>query len=249
MGSLPNRISSPLGPVEAAESQGKQPESAQLSGGTAGKPTEPSESQGNPARASIVPVGVSIGGADLAELVASVRAEVDAGLASVGLAEDEIEQAIKRHPDAEDDLFHSFRLLVPTIISPAWSVEFVYRGHARELLERVATGEDTRPGSAAECAMAMGEVSKAVPLHGVGAGFYQRMWSQAFPDHPVWEEAGEHYEALYCQQIDEHEAYTRRKLSQPSRQLDPSAIECDGRHWGEAVTCRYATADGERGAA
>jgi hypothetical protein len=215
----------------------------------AGKATEPDESRGNPARASIVPAGVSIRGADLAGLVASVKGEVSTGLAAVEWAEDEIEQAIKRHPDADNDLFHSFRLLVPTIDSPAWSVEFVLRGHARELLERVAKGEDTRPGTAAECAMAMAEVSKAVPLHGAGARFYQRMWSQAFPDHPVWEEAGEHYKALYCQQIDEHEAYTRRKLSQPSRQLDPSAIECDGRHWGEAVTCRYATADGERCAA
>jgi hypothetical protein len=234
MGSLPNRISSPLGLVETAESQGKSPESAQLSASTAGKATEPGESQGNPARASIVPAGVSIRGADLAGLVASVEAETDTGLTSVGLAEDEIEQAIKRHPDAENDLYHSFNLLVPTIISPAWSVEFVYRGHCRELLERIATGQDARLGTAAECAIAIAEVSMAVPLHGARAGFYQRMWSQAFPDHPVWEKAGEHYEALYRQQIDEHEAYTRRKLSQPTRRLIAAEIDCDGEHWGRA---------------
>ena len=127
---------------------------------------------------------------------------------------------------------------MPTIDSPAWGTDFIYRGHCRELLERVAKGDDTRPGTAAECCLAMSAVSMKIPLHGAGAGFYQRMGSQAFPDHPVWEEAGEHYEALYRQQIDEHEAYTRRKLSQPTRRI-AADIECDGEHWGEPVTCRY----------
>jgi hypothetical protein len=125
-----------------------------------------------PARPEGDPAGDALG-----ELIASVWTDVDAGLASVGLAESEIEQAIGRHPDAENALFHSFRLLVPTIISPALSVEFVLRGHARELLERVAKGEDTR---------------------------------------------------------------------QPKRKLIAAGIDCDGEHWGQPVTCRYARADGER---
>lgn len=177
---------------------------------------------------------------ELAGLVATTEADVDSGLALVMLAEDEIEQAMKRHPDEADLLFHSFRLLVPAVDSPAWGTEFVYRGHARELLERVAAGADTRPGTAAECCLAMSQVSLKIPLHGAASGFYFRLWRHAFPDHGVWPEAGESHERLYAAQIDDHERYVRRKLSQPSRRLVAVEIECDGTHWGQAASCRFA---------
>lgn len=96
-------------------------------------------------------------------------------------------------------------------------MEFAYRGHARELLDRVAKGEDTRPGTAAEAAIVMAEVAKKLPLHGASAGFYHRMWGQAFPDHPVWEDASVHYEALYKQAVDDIERDVRRKLTIRSR--------------------------------
>ena len=119
-------------------------------------------------------------------LVAESAAEGAGGVASVQWAEEEIEAAIRRHPGAASDLWYSFRLLVPAVSCTGWGTEFVIRGHARELLERVAAGADTRPGTAAECAMAMAAVSVKIPLHGAAAGFYCRMWRQAFPGQPAW---------------------------------------------------------------
>ncbi len=87
----------------------------------------------------------------IAELLARVQAEVTGAAALVDVAEDEIEQAAVRHPQAADDLFHCFRLLVPAFEARAWGTEFVLRAHCRELLERVAAGQDTRPGTNAEC--------------------------------------------------------------------------------------------------
>lgn len=185
----------------------------------------------------------------LDDLVARVHTEVSDGLAPAGWAEDEIAQAIRRHPGAENDLWHSYRLLVPTVSSAAWTTEFVFRGHARELLERVAAGQDTRPGTAAECCMAMARVSQEIPLHGAAAGFYHRMWGQAFPGHRVWEEAGAHYEALHRQAIDDHERDVRRRLAVPSRRLAAAEIECGGSHWSKPVTCKYRRQPGEQVAA
>jgi hypothetical protein len=60
--------------------------------------------------------------------------------------------------------------------------EFVYRSHCRELLDRAARGEDTRPGTAAECCIALSETSLRVPLRTSAAGLYARMWTRAqFP--------------------------------------------------------------------
>jgi len=53
--------------------------------------------------------------------------------------------------------------------------EFVLRAHFRELLERVAWGEDTRPGTNVECLLAIAQVAMEVPLNGAAAGFYLRM--------------------------------------------------------------------------
>jgi hypothetical protein len=197
-----------------------------LTGHRRASPTK-TEAATAPARPDGDPAGDVLG-----ELIASVRTDVGTGLASVGLAESEIEQAIKRHPDAENDLY---------IISPAWGTEFIYRGHCRELLERVAKGEDTRPGTAAECCLAMSAVSMKIPLHGAASGFYFRMWRQAFSDHEIWPEGADHHEALYSGQIDDIERHVRHRLSQPTRRLDTSAIECDSEHWGQPVTCKYAT--------
>lgn len=186
------------------------------------------------------------GAAGLDSLIAETRAEVTAGLAQAGWAEDEIAGAIARRPDAENDLFHAFPLLAPAFSSTGWDTEFVFRGHCRELLERVAAGGDTRPGTAAECCLAMAAVSMAIPLHGTAAGFYHRMWDRAFPANPVWQNAGVHYEALHGQAIDDIEHHTRRKLAVPSRRLDPARTTCGGRHWGAPVTCKYTPDSTER---
>ncbi|MGH3403813.1 MAG: hypothetical protein ACRDRJ_15140 [Streptosporangiaceae bacterium] len=174
--------------------------------------------------------------AAIAELLARVQAEVTGAAALVDVAEDEIGQAAARHPQAADHLFHSFRLLLPAFDARAWGTEFVLRAHCRELLERVARGEDTRPGTNAECLLAISQVAVEVPLNGAAAGFCFRMWSGAFPGHEL-SDRGQHYEALYGSAIDDIERWTRAKLAIPGRVLRD--ITCDGLHHGQPAACRY----------
>lgn len=167
----------------------------------------------------------------------------DLGLSGIfermDIAEEEIATARKRHPHSSDQLYHSFHLLVPT--HERMEYEPVYRAHCRELLDRVAAGTDTRPGTAAEVCCALYDVSLATPLRSSATGLYFRMWIAAgLPTFPELVTSGEHHEALEGSRIDDHESETRRKLADPTRTLDP--IECHGMHHGELVNCTFAPA-------
>ncbi|MEU5407412.1 hypothetical protein [Nocardia asteroides] len=156
-------------------------------------------------------------------------------------AEDEIHQAQQqRHPDVADVLFRGFSLLTAT--HSRMSTEFVYRAHARELLDRVATGQPTKPGTAVEVVLSLMQVSLVTPLNTAAFGLYLRMWRQAgLPDlgEPV-KGFDDHYEAIAARGIDEFEAVARRKLAVPDRVL--ALTTCDGRHHGQPVACRLASA-------
>jgi hypothetical protein len=130
-------------------------------------------------------------------------------------AEEEIESMGQAHPEHADRIWHSFALLRPT--HDLMKTEFVYRSHCRELLQRVAAGEDTRPGTAAECCIACCETSQHAPMNIGGVGFYMCMWSKAaFPDLDF---PREHHEAIAGEVIDDRERDIRRKLSCDWRQL------------------------------
>lgn len=146
-----------------------------------------------------------------------VHGLVSLGPAQFALAFEEVCAAIKRHPDRAEPLKAAMPLLTPT--HPRMAMEFVYRGHVRELLERVATKADTRPGTAAEVCLVCCEVSARVPFHHAAAGLYMRMWHQAFPGHPGFEDFLPHHEALSASEIDRLEARTRAKLARPTRAL------------------------------
>ena len=153
-------------------------------------------------------------------------------------AEDEVEAAQKLRPKDADALYHSFGLLAPS--HPLMSTEFVYRSHVREILRRVGRGEDTQPGTWAEIACAMHDVSLEAPIHGAAFGLYARAWNRAFPTKPFPDQADtiEHTEGLYGSQIDDLEAEARHKLSVSDRTLKNE--ECSGSHHGEPTTgCRY----------
>ncbi|MBF6290190.1 hypothetical protein [Nocardia cyriacigeorgica] len=150
-------------------------------------------------------------------------------------AEDEIRRAQQAHPDVADVLHHSFSLLSAT--EERMATEFVYRAHARELLERVATGVSTKPGTSVEVVLSLMRASLVTPLNTTAFGLYARIWRQA--GLPAVAGLGEHYEALNASRIDEFEAIARRKLAQPSRVL--KLVTCEGRHLGEPVDCRLAT--------
>jgi hypothetical protein len=135
-------------------------------------------------------------------------------------AEDEIETAVREHPDHADRVWHSFALLTPT--HALMSTEMVYRAHCREILARVVAGEDTRPGTAAECCCACCETSQVAPLSPAGFGLYLRMWKAA--GFPEIDTRGENYVAITGDAIDAHEQSIRKKLAVDSRQL-PDVLE------------------------
>lgn len=162
-------------------------------------------------------------------------------------AEEEIEKARARHPRHADRIHHSFTLLSPNPSLEGIGTEFVYRSHCRELLDRVAAGADTRPGTAAEVCCLMVTTSQAAPLSSAAAGLYMRMWRAAgFPSQPAFTEAGRHHEALESSIIDDLEQLARRKLAIAERRL--GAMDCRGRHHGEPVRCAYAAANAARSA-
>ncbi|GAA2349768.1 hypothetical protein [Dactylosporangium salmoneum] len=179
---------------------------------------------------------------DPAVLLALIEADTAPLFAAFGWAEDEIAAAARRRPGLADLLFHAFGVLTPRTVGRGMGTEFVYRAHARELLERVAAGGDLRPATAAELCLALSQVSELAPMHGAAAGLYFRMWLAAFPHHRVTADQADnqrHYEHLYGSQIDALEAAMRHKTADPERRLGD--IQCTGRHHDVAVACRFAT--------
>jgi hypothetical protein len=152
-------------------------------------------------------------------------------------AEDEIEKARKRHPGQADTIYHSFKLLTPT--HELMGTEFVYRSHCRELLNRVAAGHDTRPGTAAEVCLMCCDTSALAPLNSAGAGLYGRMWTAAGFPGDQFSARQLHHEALDASLIDGAEGEARRKLAVADRKTGD--VDCGGMHHGEHVTCAYAT--------
>lgn len=199
-------------------------------------------------QARLVPAPVSsdhTGGvgsdASLDVLAGALASELAGPFAMMGWAEEEIAAAARRHPGQADVLYHAFSLLRPREAGPGMASEFVYRSHAAELLDRVATGGDTRLATAAELCLACSEASQLAPMHGAAAGLYFRMWQEAFPTHLVTADQAEqqvHYEKLFGPQIDDLEAELRRRTADPQRRL--TDVDCAARHHGRTVTCRYA---------
>ncbi len=181
----------------------------------------------------IEPILRSIAGPDIMNTLTTTFAQME-------WAEDEISQAQLRHPDIADVLYHSFSLMTAT--HERMSTEFIYRTHARELLERIAAGTSTKPGTSVEVVLALMRVSMTTPLNTPAFGLYLRMWRRAgLPElgGPV-EDVDEHYEAIAATRIDEFESLVRRKLAVDDRVL--SRITCEGLHHGKRVDCRLAAA-------
>jgi hypothetical protein len=154
--------------------------------------------------------------------VTDLQHEMESLFDAMAWADEEIEAALHRHPAATDRIWGSFLLLQPT--QPLMRTEAVYRAHSRELLDRVARGDDTRPGTAAECCAALSEVSLRAPLRSSAVGLYARMWRLAGLPPTALTDVSEHYEALDGALIDDHEAWLRRRLRQDWRVLpEPDA--------------------------
>lgn len=170
-----------------------------------------------------------------AELLSDINDWIGSTFDQIDWAEDEISRAQRRHPAETDRLYHAFSLLRAT--HERMNHELVYRAHCRELLERVATGHDTRPGTAAEICIACSEASLIAPLASPVAGLFGRMWAQAFPEHSVFDDRQPHHEALEGSAIDDLETDARHRLTVDDRHL--TGIACQGKHHGTATSCRY----------
>ncbi|MFY1620072.1 hypothetical protein [Micromonospora sp. WMMD736] len=183
--------------------------------------------------------------AGMARLLGAVASELAGIFERIDMAEDEIRSMQQRHPAHRDELYHSFKLLQPRDIGEGMYTEFVYLSHVRELLGRVVSGADLRPATYAEMSVMCAEVSQKVPMHGAGAGLYFRLWAKAFPTHPLTvEQAAQrvHYEKLFASQIDESQAELRYRMADPQRRLVD--IECEGKHHGKRVDCRFVVHEG-----
>lgn len=194
-----------------------------------------------PDASTAVPGDVALPDLDVWALMDEIFTEAGPVFAAMEWAEDEIAAAGRRHPGQADEIWHTFGILTPRDIGPGMGTELVYRGHARELLDRVAASADLRPATAAEVLLVLVATSLRTPMHGSGAGLYFRMWQKAFPEHPMTVEHAEtqvHYERLHGARIDEFEAELRHSLRDPDRQIGD--IDCGGRHHGEPVNCKFA---------
>lgn len=105
---------------------------------------------------------------------------LDRCFAQMEWAEDEITQAQQRHPDSVAKLWKTFLLIQGT--HELMGTEFVYRAHARELLERVHAGEDCRPPTDVEIVCGLSEASLRAPLNTAAVTLYMRLFAQLFPD-------------------------------------------------------------------
>jgi hypothetical protein len=162
---------------------------------------------------------------DLVSLISDIQQVVQELEDAIRWAEEEIAAAASRHADMATVIEGSFRVLEPT--HRLFRSEALYRAHCVELLDRVAAGGDTRPGTSAECCVVLSEVNLEVPLPTHAAGLYARLWRQAGLQPNELAAMGAHYEAIAGAQIDDLETELRRKLRQPWRVLrddaDPSA--------------------------
>jgi hypothetical protein len=178
----------------------------------------------------------------LLKMVSSLTDELSSTFIQMDWADDEIYAAMRRHPAAADDLFHSFKLLnVSETNNPRLSTEFIYRAHCRELLDRVARGEDTRPGTGVEVCCMLLEISKITPLKSEAVSVLFRLWPKLFPHLGELVDDQDHREALYGSTIDDNEADSRKQLTVPDRTL--GQITCCGLHHTVPVTCKYAVDD------
>jgi hypothetical protein len=105
-------------------------------------------------------------------------------------AEDEITQAQQRHPDAAGKLWDTFLVIQGT--HDLMGTEFVYRAHARELLERVYADQDCRPPTDVEIVCGLSEASLRAPLNTAAVALYMRLFVRLFPDKQPFADLDEH---------------------------------------------------------
>ncbi|MGP4112952.1 hypothetical protein ACTWP5_18830 [Streptomyces sp. 4N509B] len=135
-------------------------------------------------------------------------------------AEQEIQSAQERHGErGRGPIWNSWRLLRPN--RPLVTPERLYRAHCREILQRVALGEDTRVATDAEKLATLSAASTASPLPEGAVCLYFRIYKRLFSK--SWDEDVaasldlEAYERIHGQSADDYDAWLNTKLYQKER--------------------------------
>jgi hypothetical protein len=133
------------------------------------------------------------------------------------VAEEEIASAKRRYKRIAHRINRAFKILWPTPGLRMFSTE-LYRAHARELIERVARNEDTRPGTKAEVLAMMSRTSLDAPLNNLGMAMTMRLFRDLYPqlEHPDLADHREPWEGASDEQL----AECRRKLTVEDRVMD-----------------------------
>lgn len=95
-------------------------------------------------------------------------------------AELEIADAQARWPDKADELHAAFQILAPPELLRR--TPRAYPAHVRELLERVATGHDTRPGTCAEVLAGLLHVGTVTPINAAARAVVKHCFAKVFPE-------------------------------------------------------------------
>jgi hypothetical protein len=107
-------------------------------------------------------------------LPSSLAGALGSTFGQMAIAEEEIESIRAEYPERSGYLNKvGFLLCMPSPILREAS-DWTFRAHCREILERAATDQDTRPATSAELAIAFSETSLKAPLNPRGAGLYAR---------------------------------------------------------------------------
>ena len=184
------------------------------------------------------------GANEIVKLWLDTKREVEEAMRPFLWADDEIRKAQAAYPASAARLFHAMPLLRWACGGPV--NETLYRGHFRELLERVAAGTDTRPGTAAEICMVMRNTSMHVPLPTEATGLYMRAWRQA--GMPMWpfdgSRGGGDPDVSYAEKVfgvDDLDREVRTMIGRRAgwRRITPdTATPCEGLHYGEPAPDR-----------
>ena len=114
------------------------------------------------------------------EMLGDNHGVVDCMFCHMDIAEEEITRGKLHYPTKFKIINDSFMLLVTPAVLKGKCDE-AYRAHVREIIERVALGQDTRPGTTAECLCHMMEVALKAPLTGGGQAITERLFDTVFP--------------------------------------------------------------------
>lgn len=107
----------------------------------------------------------------------------------VEVAEEEITRAIEKHPDKAKELRAAFS----EHLFPGELAKFsdrIYRSHACEVLQRIIDGEDPKPGTTAECLVALSLASLKAPLSSGHLAAMEAAFAYVFPERDASENIG-----------------------------------------------------------